>query len=113
MARGLTKPYISRYYGGHYLISQVPLSFSADLASQAGPAVEHRQDDPFHLEGWIQPFMHQPDGSDDVGKPLHGVVLALKWNQGRLSGRQGIEGQDPEGRGAVDDHVVIGLVDDG
>src|SRR5882724_7145480 len=113
MARSLAKPYIPRDYRGHYLISQVPLRFSADLASQAGPAIEHRQDDAFYHEGWVQPLMHQPDGPDDMGKPLHGVVLALERNQGRLGGRQRIEGQDPEGRGAVDDHVVITLTDDG
>src|SRR5258705_720997 len=113
MARSLAKSYISRNYGGHYLISKVPVAFSADLASQAGPAIEHRQNHAFHNKGWVQPFMYQRDGPDDMGKPLHGVVLALERNQGRLSRRQGIEGQDAEGRGAIDDHVVITLIDDG
>src|SRR4030095_15876857 len=99
--------YISRDYGGHDLVAEVPLGAGPALARKAGSDVIHGENDALDLQVRIEPFPNQADSLDDVGQPLHRVVLALEGNEGGVSRGQGIQGEQTQGRRTIDDHVIV------
>src|SRR5262245_4060204 len=48
------------------------------LGRKARAAIEHREEDPLHCEARVEARAHHVDGADQLGQPLHGVVLALE-----------------------------------
>ena len=81
----------------------------ADLESQARPSVEHREHDAPDREAWIQALADELDGLEQMGEPLKRVELALQGHEDPVGGRECVDRQQAERRGAVDDHEVVRL----
>ena len=77
------------------------------LIRQAISIVVHRQHDPFDLKSGVGRATHQRNGADQLAQPLQRIIFALDRDQDRVGRRQGIECQQAERRGTVNDQVVV------
>src|SRR6266540_7356445 len=111
VARGFSDPYVPWNDGLHDLAAQVPLHLALDLGSEAGPAIEHRQDYAFDLQPRVELLPDQSNSTKNVSQPFHRVVLALERHKGSVRGCQGIQGQQAERRRAVDDDEIVAVPD--
>src|SRR5512145_200112 len=107
MTGRLGEPHVTWNDSIEYLTGEISLNFLTDLQRQAGPTIKHCQDNSEHREGRIQPFLDQFDGLEKMRQPLEGVELALQWDQDPVSGREGIDCQETQGRRTVDQCVLI------
>jgi hypothetical protein len=79
----------------------------ADLAAQVVPRVHHGEQDPFDAQRRIEIAAHAIERLEQAREPLERVVLALERDQHAVRRRQGVEGEQPERRRAVDQHEVV------
>jgi len=77
------------------------------LDSQVGSAVEHGQQNAFNLEMWIHIPADNTHGVHQVTEALQGVILSLQGYQQGICSAQGVEGQKLQGRGTIDENVVV------
>ena len=82
-----------------------------NLGGQVRSTVEHRQDRPVDREVRVQVVADKTDRRQELGQALQRVVLALDRDKGPVGGCQGIDGEQPEGRRAVDEDVVVAVRD--
>src|SRR5919197_1139400 len=109
VARSLREPHVARNHRVEDLAREVAVHLVPDLERQARPSIEHRENDAPDRETWIQPLANELDGLEQMGEPLERVELALQRHQHTIGRREGVDRQEPEGRGAVDDHEVVRL----
>ena len=102
MAGRLRQPDITGNDGAEQLILEVALNLRADLDGKAGPAIEHGKHDPLHVQAGVGAVPDQAQRLHELGQPLEGIVLALERDDGGVGGDQRVEGEEPEGRRAVD-----------
>jgi hypothetical protein len=76
------------------------------LAGEVGAVVVHGEEDAFDLEGVFEGLADAFDGIDELGDAFEGEELALDGDEDGIGGDEGIEGEEVEGRGAVDEDVV-------
>ena len=81
-----------------------------DLVGELGPAVVHRQQDGPDGDPRIEVLPHQVDVVEQLPQPLERVVLALDGDEHLVAGDERVQGQQPQGRRAVDEHVVRPLL---
>ena len=55
----------------------------------------------------MEPLAHDVHGLQKAFEALQGVVLGLHGDDDRLAGNQGIEHQQTQQRGTIDDTIVI------
>src|SRR5256886_7571573 len=104
VARGLREPHVARNHRVEDLAREITVHLIADLESQARPSVEHREHDAPDREAWIQALADELDGLEQMGEPLKRVELALQGHEDPVGGRECVDRQQAERRGAVDDH---------
>src|SRR5438132_5318283 len=109
VARRLREPHVARNHRVEDLAREIAVHLVADLERQAGPAMEHREHDALDREALIQALADELDGLEEMGKPFERVELALQRHEDTIGGRERVDRQEPERRGAVDDHEVVRL----
>src|SRR5437867_8950751 len=102
----LPQAHVPRNDGLEDLLLEEPPYFLHHLARQVGALVEHRQEDSFHLESRIQRPADSLQGIDELRDSLERQVLTLNWNQDRVGGNEGVEGQETERRRGIEENVV-------
>ena len=77
------------------------------LQRQVGAAVKHGEEHPLHRQSGVEPPLHQAHGGEQVAETFQGVVLALDGDQQGVGRTQGVDSEQLQGRGAVDEDVVV------
>jgi len=89
----------------------------ADLAlhvpGEPGAPVVHREQHAGDREPWVELALDQREGVEQAGESLEREVLRLHRHDHPVGGDQGIDGQRPEGRRAVEQRVGEALADRG
>lgn len=78
-----------------------------DLAGEVGAVVIHREENALDGEGGIKGFFEAIDGVHQLRDSFQRKEFALDRDQDTIGGGQGINGQEIEGGGAIDDDVVV------
>ena len=107
MARRLGQPDAprdDRFVDG---VAQVPPRLGGDVGGQVRSGVVHRQHDAIEREVRVQVITDEIDGGKQLGQALECVVLTLERDQDRVGGGQGVDGQEPERRRAIDEDDVV------
>ena len=95
--------------GFEHRLLHVLLYCGGHLHAEVGPAVVHGQDHAFHLQAGIQAPAHHAEGGHQLTEALQGQVFALHRDQHRVGGAEGVEGQQLQEGGAVDEDEVIAV----
>jgi len=77
-----------------------------DLASEIGSVVVHGQEDALDLKWLIEGAFDTVDSVHELGNPLQSEKLALDGNEDAVGGDQSVQGEQVQGRRAIDDDVV-------
>ena len=64
-------------------------------------------------ERGVQVVANEIDRGEQLGQSFQGVVLALQRDEHRIGGGEGVHGQQPERRRAIDEDVVVAVGDVG
>src|SRR5437868_15279801 len=107
MTGRLSEPDVPRYDSLEDLPGEITLDLVPDLERETRPAIKHRQDDSIDPEAGIEPLPNQLHGLEQMSEPFESIELALKRNDHPIGGDQGIDGEEPERRGAIDDDMLI------
>src|ERR1017187_5329809 len=83
------------------------------LAGEVGPVVIHGQEDAFDGEGVLETFANPVDGVHEFRDAFQGKELALDGDDDGIGGDEGIEGEQVEGRGAIDQNEAVSVADVG
>ena len=83
------------------------------LAGQVGPVVEHGEQDALDFERVVEGFADAVDGVHEFGDAFQGEEFALDGDEDGIGGDQGVEGEEVEGRGAIDQDEVVVVADFG
>ncbi len=78
-----------------------------DLEREAIPAVVHGEHDGEDLEAGVEPRLDGLDRGEEVGEPLEREVLRLDGDDDAVRCREGVDGEEPERRWAVDENGVV------
>src|SRR5918999_1281815 len=89
----LAQPYVPGYYRTEHTISEEGTYLVGYLVGEVGARVEHRQEDPSHLEAGVQLFPHHPYALHELRQALEGVVLALYRNEDLVGRGERVERQ--------------------
>ena len=92
MGRGFGEPHVARDDGVEH--TEVGAHLFGDLVREIVPRVEHRKQDPFHLEVRVRRALHSVNRRHQVGEPLERVVLALQRHEHSIGHREGVQRQD-------------------
>ena len=110
MAGGLGKPDVAGDDGGEHLAGEVVLHFLRHLHGQVGAAVEHGQQHAFQGQFGVQGPPHDADGVHQVAEALQSEILSLDRHQNTVGGAEGVEGQQLQGGGTVDENEIIAVL---
>ena len=77
------------------------------LEGEVGAAVVHGQQQPLQVNPGVQPPLDNADGGQKIAQPLQGVVLTLHRYQHGIRCAQGVQGQQFQRGGTVNEDVVI------
>src|SRR5580704_11448983 len=103
MARRLAEPNVAGNDRRHYLVPKMALRLCSHLGCEAGPPIEHGQNNTLDLELWIEALAHQSDSPNNMSQSLHCIVLTLEGDQGRICGGKRIQRQKTQRWRTVDD----------
>ena len=78
-----------------------------------GPSVEHGDYESFDRKFRIDLVLHEPDGLQQLPEAFEGEELRLDRDHDRVSRSQGVDRDETEGRGAVDDDEIVVVPDGG
>src|SRR5208282_2593569 len=93
--------------GVKYKITEVLAHFLHHLGGEAGAGVEHGHDHAEQIQAGIDAGVaHLVEDFVADGNALQGVILALQGDDQVIGGGEGVEGEDAEGRGAVNHNHV-------
>ena len=107
MAGGLGEAHVPGNDGGVHLAGEVALDLLRHLEGQVGAAVKHGEQHALHGQLGVQAPLHQADGGQQVAEALQGVVLALDGDQQGPGGAQGVDSEQLQGGGAVNEDIVV------
>lgn len=92
------------------LVAEVFPEVVGDLAGEVGAVVEHGEQDAFDGEIVLKSFADALDCVDKLGDAFERKEFALDGDDDGVGGDQGVDGEEIEGWGAIeDDEVVLGL----
>src|SRR4030042_4038847 len=110
MTGSLAQPNVSRDDRFKYRVFEVLSQLQGDLMGKVVPAVKHGEQNTLNLQFWIERLFDQLDRLQKLAQPFHGIVFALERNKDRMGRGQGIDGEQAEGGGKIDeDKIAIGL----
>ena len=75
--------------------------------------VEHGQHDADEMKGGVEPISDEIDRGHQLAEAFERVVLALDRNEDAVRRREGIHGEQPERRRAIEQNVVVFINDGG
>src|ERR1035437_10220986 len=81
------------------------------LTGEVGPVVVHGEEDTFDGELVLEGFANAVDGVHEFGDAFQGKEFALDGYEYGIGGDQRIEGEEIEGRGAIDQNELVGVAD--
>ncbi len=77
------------------------------LLGEIGPLVHHGEEHALDLEPRVQGPADPLQGGAQRGDPLEGEVLALEGDEHALGGHEGVDGEQAQAGGAIDEDVVV------
>ena len=86
---------------------------SVDLLCEIGPVVHHRHDDAFRPQLGIDLSLNSLYRIKKINETLCRQVLRLDWDDDVIGSRECVQVQHTEGRGAVNQNVIILLAQRG
>ena len=81
------------------------------LNGQVGSTVEHGQQHALERQLRIHVFLDHAHGRHQLAQSLERVILALERNQKAVRCAQAVERQQAERRRAVDEHIIVFVLD--
>ena len=93
--------------GVGHLRAQVLAHVGRHVLGQRRAGVVHHQHHGADLQRGVQGLLDQLDVAQELAEALEGVVLALDGDQDLPHGGEGVQGEQAEGRWAVDEDVVV------
>ena len=88
-------------------VAEVLFELFADFDNEAAAAVVHGADDAGYVEVGVDGLADFADGGHEVGDAFEGVVFAKHGDDDAVGGDQAVEGEQGQGRRAVDEDVVV------
>jgi len=82
-----------------------------NLSRQIGALVVHREQNAFDLKRMAKGIPNAVDGVHQPGNAFEGKELALNWDQHRISRHEGVKREQIEGGRAIDQDVVVFILD--
>lgn len=108
MAGGLGQPDISRNRCLEYHPTVEAPQIRGDRWSEVCSFVVHRQQEAFDPQLRIDCATKSRQGIEEFRNAFERIVFALNWDQQRIGGGQGVEGEQVQSRRAVkEDELVI------
>ena len=107
MTRCLRQAHISWNDGFEDLRTKEASKVGSDLLREACPVVIHGEENAFDRERRVNRASESHQRVEQLGDALQGQVFALNGNEDRVACRQGIQGQEIEGRWAIDENVIV------
>ena len=107
VARRLAEPDVARDERRQQLLAEAGANLVDDLVREREPGVEEGHHDAGHAERRIQLAAEQRQRVHEQTEPLERVELALDRDEQRLGGDDRVDGEEPEARRRVDEHVVV------
>jgi len=107
MAGCLAEPDISGDNGSVDFPREVSFHFFGDLQSEVSPAIEHSKENAFEFEVWVKAASDGADSIHKVAESFQCEVFALYGDEGAIGGAEAVKGKQFEGRGAIDEYVII------
>ena len=92
-------------------VFEVLPEFHHHLAVDLRAAVEHRDHETFDGEFRVDVVLHEADGLDEFRQSLQGEEFRLDGNHHGVRRREAVDGDEAQGRGTVDDDVVVAVPD--
>ena len=89
------------------MIGEAALHFVAHFAGQAVAGIVHGQHHAQQVQPGIEPLFDQLEGLQQFDDAFQGEKFALQGDEQFLRGAEGVEGQQAQGRRAVDDDVIV------
>ena len=108
MAGGFRHPHVAGNDGGVNLVAEMAAHVGGDHFGQVVAAVEHGQHDALDFKGRVKGLPDPFYGLDQIANAFQGEKFALQGHQHRIGGNQGVQGDQIQGRGTVDQNKVIG-----
>lgn len=106
MTRTLAQANVSRDDCLENVAGEVAANVFGYLGRELAPAIIHTKDYAFELEVVIARGLDPFHGVQNRGEALEGVVLALKWDQQRIGGHQGIKSEEAQGRWTIQQNII-------
>ncbi len=113
VARRLGELDISRDDGAEHHISEMSFQLLKYLIGEAEPGIIHGQQESFDLESRLQSALDDSDGVEELGNAFEGEIFRLHWNDHGVSGSECVDGDNPERGGAVDEYIIIIILNRG
>src|ERR1017187_5267281 len=107
------QPYAARDDGPEDLVLEELAQVGGHLAGEVGPVVVHGEEDAFDGERVLESFANPVDGVHQFRHSFQCEEFALDGDQYGIGGDEGIEGEQVEGRGTIDQDEVVGVADPG
>jgi hypothetical protein len=92
---------------GKNLVCEELFEVGCDLAGEVGAVIEHGQENAFDVEGMAKGIANAVDCIHELGNPFKGKELALDRHEDRIGGDEGVQSEEIEGWGAVDENVLV------
>ena len=111
MAGRLAEPHVPRDHGAVHLPGKKSLQLLGHLNGQVGSTVEHGQQHALERQLRVHVFLDHAHGRHQLAQSLERVILALERNQKAVRCAQAVERQQAERRRAVDEHIIVFVLD--
>src|ERR1035441_9458573 len=105
--------YAARDDGPEDFVLEELTQVGGHLAREVGPVVIHGEEDALDGEGVLEPFANPVDRVHQFRDSLQGEEFALDGDHYRIGGDERIQGEQVEGRGAIDQNEPVGVADPG
>jgi hypothetical protein len=109
VAGGFGKADVAGNVGGEELVVEEGFEVFGDLKGEVGAVVVHGEEDALEGEAGVEGLGDAVEGGHELGDAFEGEILGLHGDKESVGGYEGVEGEEVEGRGAVEeDEGVIG-----
>jgi hypothetical protein len=99
--------------GFEELFSEEAFEVFSDLLGEVGAVVVHGEEDAFEGEGGVEDLGDAVEGGHELGDAFEGEVLGLHGDEETVGGDEGVEGEEVEGGGAVEEDEGVVVADGG
>ena len=111
VARSLAQARVARNHGVEHHVAEMRLQLLIDLVGKAKSRVVHGEEESLNLQVAVQLRLDNSYGVEQLADAFEGKILSLHWNNHRVGGREGIHGDKAELRAAINQDVIVGVLD--